>query len=1036
MFEKCWMGKLLFSLAVLFAVFTANAEITKKILFVDDDYYSRYAGDTKTATRYFLAQGFTPMTAPQILEHMKNGKAPGSVILSMTDVSPKIWAEPYDKTAPVYQYCLKGGRFVSPAGNTFASFIGKDDIFTKDFSTKYQNDKHFLKNVFGIRSSYGLRGKDRQLSPLGKTWGLDKNYPRWAAYLDLAVYSDSVTPFVVAKKGTVALAWQKNLNKNHPYSGLIGACFNLRNFLPSLEAIYRMCVFDGKVIANVPKVDYREKKTVKDFEIKIAFNNVPRTVFECGETIPVKVVTVKNVPYKLDLQDADGKIFNTFNTSLLKEGEYTVRCLVNGKVCDSKKVFIAAKRKNQAFPIFIWKSSRPHFKREGVAAKYLRDRNLNPCIDDIHQMTGANVDRLGNVIDEAMRYNQLFSARTSTIKMFTNKKEDQLVLYTGKVHSHGVNHNSLSSRAAAADAKSIMARQSAQIKQILDAEAPNFSKLTVANDDGSMLGNFDFNPLTMADFQAATGLKRSDLPKFIKQKHGYHVYLPVVEKGIVSYDHPFLKYFRYHTSNYNKIADATVKASHGVTVGDIGLMSGPLYVGRGFYPALSHTNYNINTFYNYTFWYAAIAYNLEFVKSAGRNKGWGAVVSAHYTPWGQEFQRGILYRLLANAPQYIGLWHLDDSSDTESAKFKSTWKGTEDFTAQLAKAAEFYKLQRPVPRKTAFLYDIAQICFQIDHKNAYPYSRYSAVENFRRAGGNADVISSEEVVAGILKNYDMVVIHDTQWMTDKVRNILIDYIKKGGKVIGDKYVTIDIPGMEKIQHTFGMGLNHIGANYCTMHFTPFIKKYAKAQPVVNSDINAVVYNNEMPDKTPLAWVLDCETNAERRACQIAMSKNWKDGAFNYLTETAQKTGFREHKLKIRDKVYVYDLFNQREVPVVNGTASVKLRMLDAVPLLLLKDKIASLSVKTVKDAVMGKTFSVELSLKDADGKFVRGMVPAQLKVTKNGKELWAYGGNVILKDGKASFEITVPVNETAGTWQITATELASGKKSSTQINIK
>ena len=137
--------KFILLMFLLLTACTVKAEISKKILFVDDNYYSRYAGDTKVAERYFLAQGFTPMNAVQILDFMRNGTAPGSVILSLTDVSPKIWAEPYDQSCAVYQYCLRGGRFVAPGGNTLSSFIGKDDLFTKEFSTKYNYGKNFNK---------------------------------------------------------------------------------------------------------------------------------------------------------------------------------------------------------------------------------------------------------------------------------------------------------------------------------------------------------------------------------------------------------------------------------------------------------------------------------------------------------------------------------------------------------------------------------------------------------------------------------------------------------------------------------------------------------------------------------------------------------------------------------------------------------------------------------------------------------------------------------------------------------------------------
>ncbi|MBQ9772106.1 MAG: hypothetical protein IJW23_09825 [Lentisphaeria bacterium] len=1026
----------LFLLVMSTILLPVHGEITKKILFVDDNYYSQYAGDTATAERYFLAQGFTPMTAPEILDFMKNGKAPGSVILSLTDVNPKIWVEPYDKTCAVYQYCSRGGRFVNPAGSTFLSFIGKDDLFGKKYDAHYPK-KSFFYQTFGVNFAYGLRGKDRVLTDTGKAWGLNRDWPRWGNYLDIAVYADSVTPFVVAKKGTAALIWLKNINKDYPNSGLIGASFNLRDFLPMLEAIYKVCLYDGKPILSVPKVNYKKRSAVKDYVLKAEYNGVPRSVFERGETISVKVATQKKSPFKVVAVDSDGTVLPDLNTELWKEGEYTLRCLVNGKTVAEKKIFVAAKRKVQEYPIFIWKSARRHFKREGVAAAFIANHHLNTVIDDIHEMTGSNLDRLGNVVDNTLKYHQYFTARTSILRMFTDNKNDQLVLYTGKVHSHGVNHLSMSSRAAAADFKVYADRQSRQIKQLLGLKAPNFYKYTTVNDDGSMLGNFDFHPATMTDFEVKTGIKRSQLPKFVKQKHGYHVYLPVVKPGIIPWNHPFLQYFRYHTSNYNKIAKETASASHGVLVGDIGLMAGPLYPGRGFYPPLSHTNYPTVTFYNYTFWYAAISYNIEFAKTAGRDKPWGAVVSAHYTPWGEVFQRGIIYRLIANAPQFIGLWHLDQGTDFNLPEIQNTWKGTQEITANLAKAGAFYKLQKPVRRKAALLYDIAQICFQIDHKNAYPYSRYTALENFRRAGGSADVISSEEVVAGALKNYDLIILHDCQWMTDKVRDLLIDYIKKGGKVIGDKSVKIDIPGMEKSPNLFGAGLGHIGAGYCTMNFTKPIKKYLPQEAVSSMGINGVVYNNEMPDKTPLAWVIDCETNKEARECQTAMSRNWNGGAYKYLTATAAKTGLREHKLKIRDNVFVYDLFNHREVPVINGIATVKLRLLDAVPLLLLKDRIVKLNA-TVKNAAVsrGKQVTVELSLMGAGNKLIPGMVPAQIKVMKNGKELWAYGGNVILKDGKVIYTITVPQNESAGVWEISALELASGKTAKTTVTIK
>ena len=106
-------------------------------------------------------------------------------------------------------------------------------------------------------------------------------------------------------------------------------------------------------------------------------------------------------------------------------------------------------------------------------------------------------------------------------------------------------------------------------------------------------------------------------------------------------------------------------------------------------------------------------------------------------------------------------------------------------------------------------------------------------------------------------------------------------------------------------------------------------------------------------------------------------------------------------------------------------------------MLLLKDRIMKLNVSVKNTEVpRGKQVTVELSLEGSGNKLISGMVPAQIKVMKDGKELWAYGENVILKDGKVTYTISVPQNESAGIWEITALELASGKTAKTTVSIK
>ena len=1016
--------------ALVFFVFTLYAQPVR-VLFDDPDYYSRYAGDTECAKRYFQAQGFRSMTAPELLTFMQGPDIAGSVILCLSDITPSSWAIPYDRTSPLYQYCAKGGRYVVPAGSTFAFFIGKEDVAVTSFPP---NKNCFLFKAFGILPIYGLRGKDSLVTETGKKWNLEKDFSAWADGLDLAIPSEYVTPLVSANNGKAALVWQKNINPGYPYSGLIGCCFKLRDYLPMLETIYRLCVFDGKEL-DVPKVSYApESRRSAPVELTTCVNGIPRSVFERGETIPVQTIFNNGKKaWVLQVFDEHGKkLLETsgemIDTSNFSSGKYLIRCVSDGSSVAEKTFTLVAKRKANTFPFMVWKNSRPHLAREEYAARFIAGLGMNQNIDDIHQMTNANHARLGNVIDHALLNHQLFSVRTSILSHYTADPSEKLILYDGKVHQHGI-HESTSSRAVAASPDRIVRNLKAQIAAVEAANAPNFYPFVIVNDDGSMLGNFDFNPLTMTDFEGRTGLKKSDLPPLVKLKIGNNLFIPEVAPGIVPWNHPFLEYFRYHCANYNKIAAANVEGAGGKPVGDIGLMSGPLYVGRGFYPPLSHANYNTVCFYNYTFWYSAMTFNIEAARTAGRDKPLGVLTSGVYIPWGNIYQRGILYRILAEAPAFVGLYHLDDSNMALlKEQCESTWKGNREVAFRIAPASEFFKMQKISPRRGALLMSLAQMCFKIDHKNAYPYSMYSALENFRRAGFSLDVLSSEEIIAGKLKDYDVIFINDCQWLTDRVKKMLEQYISSGGHVVSDRQTTVRIEGAEQSSVPFGMGLSDIGQPETVAVCRQYAGKFVRNPLIAAEGGNTAVFVNAMPDQTPLIWILDCESNAELKANQSAMNKDWTRGLYRRLNEMAAGLPVQPCRLAVAKGWNIYDLFNHREIPVQNGKIELGLHRLDAAALLMLRDRVGSVSLKAVPATVRtGRTVDMNAVLLTPEGKPVSGTVPAEFTVMLDGKELWEYGGNSVFQNGKMSFRLPVAINAPQGDWRITVRELASGK---------
>ena len=187
--------------------------IEERILFYDDTYSVRVAGDVGSAVSYFTAYDFKLMKTPQLLTWLegkiKNGSCSNSVVLQISDVTPKELVEPWDKTSPLYLYCENGGRWVAPSGNTLYAFEGATDfnIFQQN---KYVKDADkYITKCFGIHPVYGLKGKGAELTSIGMEWGLSAESDKWIKRLTLGMPAKDVTPLVSSKEGDAALLWQK-----------------------------------------------------------------------------------------------------------------------------------------------------------------------------------------------------------------------------------------------------------------------------------------------------------------------------------------------------------------------------------------------------------------------------------------------------------------------------------------------------------------------------------------------------------------------------------------------------------------------------------------------------------------------------------------------------------------------------------------------------------------------------------------------------------------------------------------------------------
>jgi hypothetical protein len=137
------------------------------------------------------------------------------------------------------------------------------------------------------------------------------------------------------------------------------------------------------------------------------------------------------------------------------------------------------------------------------------------------------------------------------------------------------------------------------------------------------------------------------------------------------------------------------------------------------------------------------------------------------------------------------------------------------------------------------------------------------------------------------------------------------------------------------------------------------------------------------------------------------------------------------KVSVRRRSGVaYDLVRHQEVPVRATAAGLELDV-DLGPgdgrLLMLADRrIARVEVTAPERVRMERALEVTVVVADSAGKPLGAVVPVRLEIADATGRSVEFSGYYGALGGQARVRLDLAANEAPGTWQITATELASG----------
>ncbi|MBT4818966.1 MAG: hypothetical protein HON70_24875, partial [Lentisphaerae bacterium] len=712
---------------------------------------------------------------------------------------------------------------------------------------------------------------------------------------------------------------------------------------------------------------------------------------------------------------------------------------------------ICPSRRNTLLPWYVCKMHRKNVKREEVALNYVRDHNLNTMIFDLYQLENAAESpavgkRLGHYLDLLLRLNLNTSARPTAIALATENPDETIIRYDGNPLKHGA-HNALSWRAFREqhlDAYRASLRR--QVATLRGTRSPVLQPWFTTNDDGSMGGNFDFNDLTMARLKADTGLTRDQLPPLKKMPAGNSVFMPDVAPGILPDNHPWLRYFRWHGGHYAVISNAAMEGLQsgwpGCYVQDTGCMAGPLYVPRAYYPPIAFTPLNTAGFYQYLFWFHAYPFAIEAARMGNRDKPVGAVLSASWIDWGGTFQRGTIYRTLAEAPAFLGFWSLDARRHERWEREEESWTEMQRIGEKLKLLAPYVNRQRPRQRHGALFFGLAQNCFNLADKHLRPFEMRSALENFQRAGYKLDLVSTEEAMAGALASYRAVFVAGHEWLTEGAKSELEAFAEHGGALLIDTGTTVPLQGAAQVDGPFGTGLSDVADPICVERCRSAATRALAEEEAAPISPDTIIRVNQLGTGL-IAWIIDVETPAELRALQKAQSDDWNSGTHRLLEGWTAETPSVKKKIRVKTPYWAYDLYSGRALPMADDDgsgwreASVDVDAFGASPVALLRDRIAGLEASAATQRVRrGDSAVATFTLTAASGAAIRDPVPATVGVFgPDGNEAWEYGGPTVIDNGLLRVQLPTAVNDAHGQWRTTVRELCSGKTATAQVTV-
>ena len=954
------------------------APMKERIIYYDRRYdYHRTTPDLLT---FFTRRGFTTLDADQLRDWMQakiRDGADGTVCV-MGCYVPDTITESKDALCTLRRYLEAGGR---------VAWVGDVPLFYRSFRDRAFEIYGGAGRVLGMKS--GAWGESLTITPEGEQWGMQivDTVAKERPFL-----SDTASVVFSEVPGTTSVgAFFTNYNPDFPYSGFMRYGHGHDGGNAGLNAdLYRLSLYRGEPI-EVPLVtaETEAEKAAAWITVGTPLNNYPR-----GYIIPVTVKADEGVTAdRIRLAVTDGKrvvketearfgeetVFR-LETKALASREYklTVKLITDNQVTDQVESEVClVPRKTDKFPIGVFGVNVPD-------SEYKSDMILNDLKEHLGECGVA--EGSGYFGDEALKYglrlmgvcqnyyaNALLPAASPELLVRVATGELPKYNYSGTGPAPVCMGNPI-------NRQRINETVRADVKRRI--QYPASIKRMFVSDDGGLFGDQAEGLLACycgyctTEFKKLTGF---DAPLARPAQ-------AAETKGVISDNDPWYLWNKFRSKNtygnWNRsMKEAKDEIDPEVKFGPIpGGGSAPVFNPQwALNPPDNYGGIGMASYYAYPFYNSCFVFLTQSALAMMGNRenelwvipqGWNAY-NLMTPPDVRQLVRNEFYYLLAAGAKGMIYWLYSEMTGTPA------WE-------------EFKNLSRIGTRFGPLLLTLKQPSAKVGILASYCNASYGGGGNgrlysaFSEAHIPVDFVADEEILAGRLKDYQVLVLGSVDYLTQSVYDRITEFVNAGATVVTDGSGKIDIPGAETLADDRQM--------------------IARSREIVDP-----WFEVDTPD-----LIVTQFTGNDARYLMVVNNQR-----LDTTEGTITLKGLKGHQ--------PYDVFAGQAIkPDSEGRFALAVEPAGGKLIGVHAAAVENISLQMPAKISAGKESSLKIEITGKDGTTLKSLLPVQVKINDPEGSETEYSDYYAAEDGELNISLVPAVNDIPGEWELEIRELSSG----------